>query len=262
MPWGTSTDNRTPADFDGDDKADIAVWRPDAPDVAAFYILQSSNATVRSERFGQTGDQTVVVGDWDGDGKDTTGVFRPSNGVIFLKNQNSTGYADIAINYGMGGDKPVTGLQEEARRVRYQLLAAAARGAGAPYVLSQISGIYQDFPDFIANQHTIETAADAEAYLARLEGFAAAMDQENERVRRDVERIRAHRLVVAGDRLGDRPEVVQRELRGRTSLAVDRDLSKVECGWAHDETVRRGGIPGVAGRVPRGERRARGDDHR
>jgi len=34
------------------------------------------------------------------------------------------------------GDKPVTGLQEEARRVRYQLLAAAARGAGAPYVLT------------------------------------------------------------------------------------------------------------------------------
>jgi len=34
------------------------------------------------------------------------------------------------------GDKPATALQEEARRVRYQLLAAAARGAGAPYVLA------------------------------------------------------------------------------------------------------------------------------
>jgi tRNA(Ile)-lysidine synthase len=34
------------------------------------------------------------------------------------------------------GDKPATALQEEARRVRYQLLAAAARGAGAPYVLT------------------------------------------------------------------------------------------------------------------------------
>jgi tRNA(Ile)-lysidine synthase len=34
------------------------------------------------------------------------------------------------------GDKPVTALQEEARRMRYQLLAAAARGAGAPYVLT------------------------------------------------------------------------------------------------------------------------------
>jgi tRNA(Ile)-lysidine synthase len=34
------------------------------------------------------------------------------------------------------GDKPVTALQEEARRVRYELLAAAARGAGAPCVLT------------------------------------------------------------------------------------------------------------------------------
>jgi tRNA(Ile)-lysidine synthase len=34
------------------------------------------------------------------------------------------------------GNKPASGLQEEARRVRYQLLAAAARGAGAPCVLT------------------------------------------------------------------------------------------------------------------------------
>jgi tRNA(Ile)-lysidine synthase len=34
------------------------------------------------------------------------------------------------------GSKPTTALQEEARYVRYQLLAAAARGAGAPCVLT------------------------------------------------------------------------------------------------------------------------------
>ena len=34
------------------------------------------------------------------------------------------------------GSKPASALQEEARRVRYQLLAAAARGAGAPCVLT------------------------------------------------------------------------------------------------------------------------------
>ena len=58
-------------------------------------------------------------------------------------------------------------------------------GAGSPYVLSQISGAYQDVPDFLANQHTIETTADAEAYVARLDGFARLMDEEIERVRRD-----------------------------------------------------------------------------
>jgi hypothetical protein len=33
-------------------------------------------------------------------GADTTGVFRPSNGALSLKNSNTTGFADIQINYG------------------------------------------------------------------------------------------------------------------------------------------------------------------
>lgn len=42
-------------------------------------------------------------------GGDTTGVFRPSNGLLYLKNANTSGFADVAINYGTGGDYPVTG---------------------------------------------------------------------------------------------------------------------------------------------------------
>ena len=42
-------------------------------------------------------------------GGDTTGVFRPSNGALYLKNSNTTGFADIQINYGIGGDYPVVG---------------------------------------------------------------------------------------------------------------------------------------------------------
>jgi murein DD-endopeptidase MepM/ murein hydrolase activator NlpD len=40
---------------------------------------------------------------------DTTGVFRPGNGLLYLKNSNDTGFADVALNYGMGGDYPVVG---------------------------------------------------------------------------------------------------------------------------------------------------------
>jgi len=39
----------------------------------------------------------------------TVGVFRPSNGALYLKNTNATGFADIQINYGQAGDYPVTG---------------------------------------------------------------------------------------------------------------------------------------------------------
>jgi hypothetical protein len=40
---------------------------------------------------------------------DTAGVFRPSNGLLYLKNKNESGFADIEINYGLAGDYPVTG---------------------------------------------------------------------------------------------------------------------------------------------------------
>ena len=42
-------------------------------------------------------------------GGDTTGVFRPGNGLLYLKNANTSGFADVAINYGTGGDYPVAG---------------------------------------------------------------------------------------------------------------------------------------------------------
>jgi hypothetical protein len=40
---------------------------------------------------------------------DSTGVFRPSNGLLYLKNSNTTGFADVALNYGLPGDYPVVG---------------------------------------------------------------------------------------------------------------------------------------------------------
>jgi uncharacterized protein (DUF885 family) len=58
-------------------------------------------------------------------------------------------------------------------------------GAGAPYILSQLTGNYCNTPSFLDTQHSIESKADAEAYLARLEGFAHAMDQEIEVARHD-----------------------------------------------------------------------------
>ncbi len=44
-----------------------------------------------------------------GDAVDTTGVFRPSNGALYLKNSNTSGFADVQINYGLAGDYPVVG---------------------------------------------------------------------------------------------------------------------------------------------------------
>ncbi|MDB5444825.1 MAG: hypothetical protein JWQ97_142 [Phenylobacterium sp.] len=85
-----------------------------------------------------------------------------------------------AVNY----DAVVFALENTAesdRRFPY-----GGQGAGSPYVISQLTGSYQSVPSFLATQHTIETKADADAYLARLQAFAGVMDQETERTRRDV----------------------------------------------------------------------------
>ena len=58
-------------------------------------------------------------------------------------------------------------------------------GAGAPYVLSQLGGAYSGIPDFLDSQHGIETKSDADDYLARLEAFATAIDQESDVARHD-----------------------------------------------------------------------------
>ena len=54
-----------------------------------------------------------------------------------------------------------------------------------PYVISQLTGLYQAVPDFLDSQHSVETPADADAYLARLESFAEGLHHETERARVD-----------------------------------------------------------------------------
>jgi len=64
-------------------------------------------------------------------------------------------------------------------------LAAAMGESAGPYVVNQQSGDFNSVPEFLASQHSIETKADAEAYLDRLQAFAMALDQETARVKRD-----------------------------------------------------------------------------
>jgi uncharacterized protein (DUF885 family) len=61
---------------------------------------------------------------------------------------------------------------------------AMSEGA-TPYVVSQQSGAYSSVGEFLNSQHKIETKADCDAYLERMEAFAIVLDQESERVARD-----------------------------------------------------------------------------
>ena len=51
-----------------------------------------------------------------------------------------------------------------------------------PYVVIQNVGAYLDIPRFVDSDHQIENAADAEAYLARLQSYAKQLDGERGRI--------------------------------------------------------------------------------
>src|SRR5688572_17483133 len=51
-----------------------------------------------------------------------------------------------------------------------------------PYVVIQNVGAYLDLPRFLDSDHAIENAADAEAYLARLQSYAKQLDGERGRI--------------------------------------------------------------------------------
>ena len=58
--------------------------------------------------FGMAGD-LPVVGDWDGNGTSTIGLFRPTQGMFYLRNTNATGDPDAAVKMGRVDDRPVAG---------------------------------------------------------------------------------------------------------------------------------------------------------
>lgn len=71
--------------------------------------------------------------------------------------------------------------EEGARRFRF-----GAVGDPSPYLITQANGAYRSVPGFLTGQHKVETAEDAEAYLARMSAFGTVLDQETERFRADV----------------------------------------------------------------------------
>ncbi|MDV5823132.1 DUF885 domain-containing protein [Sphingobium naphthae] len=55
----------------------------------------------------------------------------------------------------------------------------------SPYAVAQNTGSFVETPDFLDSNHKIENGADADAYLARLEAYAANLDGETQRLRHD-----------------------------------------------------------------------------
>jgi hypothetical protein len=73
-----------------------------------WYLRDSSTGKTTSFYFGNPGDYPIL-GDWDCDGVDTPGLYRQSDGYVYLRNSNTQGPGDIKFFFGNPGDIPLAG---------------------------------------------------------------------------------------------------------------------------------------------------------
>ena len=146
-----------------------------------------------------------------------------------------------------------------------------------PYAVTQLTGSYQEVPDFLDSEHKVETREDADAYVSRLQDFARNIEHEVDKARADAGRgvvppayvldkaltqtrtLRGEPAAQSGlvqslvrrtrekNIAGDWGTAAAAVVEGRIYPALDRQIAALE------ELRRGAGIAPGAGRLPDGE---------
>ena len=137
--FGNSSDNpAVTGDWDGDGRADIAVYRNGAAAGTASFFFSRPSATpgvdFNAFQYGLNGDE-ALRGDFDGDGRLDLAVFRPSDGIWYIT--QSTNGALVARSWGFASDKRVVADYDGDNRAD---LAVFRPSNNVWYVVNSING--------------------------------------------------------------------------------------------------------------------------
>ncbi len=78
------------------------------PATGTWYLRDPGTGATTSFYFGNPADEPFM-GDWDCDGVDTPGLYRKTDGYVYLRNSNTQGIADVSFFFGDPGDEPIPG---------------------------------------------------------------------------------------------------------------------------------------------------------
>lgn len=106
--FGLETDVLAPADYDGDGKADIGIWRGNS---YTFYVLRSSDGQLQYKTISAVSSETASA-DYDGDGKADYAVRNGTSWYIHYSSTNQTQTitwqaGDYAVQNDYDGDGKV-----------------------------------------------------------------------------------------------------------------------------------------------------------
>jgi uncharacterized protein YkwD len=103
--FGNPSDVPLAGDFNGNGHDTLSLFRPSEGRVYVINRLGQDGgglgAADYSYGYGGSGD-IPFTGDFNGNGTQTVGLYRPSNGWVYLRNTHTTGSADIAFPIGTG----------------------------------------------------------------------------------------------------------------------------------------------------------------